>query len=220
MLFLILGYSLLLQEDAVSTYIWATLRTGPAQDLAEDVQKKAMAGHFSNMGKLAEEGKLLLAGPLGPPRSEPDHRGIFILNTEDLTEAQAWSGTDPAAKAGIFAISLHRFTTTAPLDLVLKWEREAQAAREADPEIPNEWQGRPYRLATSPELKTLDPAPSVLFQGQLKGFGPSGSTVWLVALDASDDQDARALLPDDREWTLHGWYSGVVLEQLSRTSLD
>ncbi len=191
------------------------LKTGDTQDLSEAVTREAMAGHFSNMGRLAEEGILLLAGPLGPPRSDPGHRGIFVFNTADMDVALKHAQTDPGVKAGVFKFTLHEFRTADPLRDLPELEKLAQRKREADPNIPDEWQGRAYRLASSVNLPSeAINHEKVLFQGQLNGFGPQGEDVWLVALDAESDEAAKACLAGTGDWTVHGWYGTKALEQL------
>jgi uncharacterized protein YciI len=64
------------------------------------------------MGRLAEEGKLVLAGPLA---DNAPNRGLFILNVESLEEAEELVKTDPAVKAGIFTYSLSKYYGSAAL---------------------------------------------------------------------------------------------------------
>jgi uncharacterized protein YciI len=96
------------------SYVLAILKTGP-QDAAitdKDQRAELFAGHFSNMGKLAEEGKLVLAGPLG---GEDGRRGLFILNTPDIATAQEWVATDPTIEAGIFTVDYSKYYGSAAL---------------------------------------------------------------------------------------------------------
>ena len=96
------------------SYVLAILKTGP-QDAAitdKDQRAELFAGHFSNMGKLAGEGKLVLAGPLG---GEDGRRGLFILNTADIATAQEWVATDPTIEAGIFTVDYSKYYGSAAL---------------------------------------------------------------------------------------------------------
>lgn len=54
-------------------------------------------GHLANLYRLSKEGKLHLAGPLvdGGP-----HRGVGVLATETIEEAQQWMADDPMIKGG------------------------------------------------------------------------------------------------------------------------
>lgn len=96
-------------------YTLVYLKTGPAKDLSKDAQAQAFAGHFANMGKLARDGRLVLAGPFGKQRSDAALRGLFVLATGDVKLAQEWASTDPAVQAGVFAIECHSLRTDAAL---------------------------------------------------------------------------------------------------------
>ena len=59
-------------------------------------------GHFTNMKRLAEEGKLFKAGPI-EDFSGRNVRGIFVLKTDSVDQAREWVATDPLVKAGRLA---------------------------------------------------------------------------------------------------------------------
>ena len=58
---------------------------------------KLQEGHLANLYKLSREGKLHLAGPL---TDGGKHRGIGVLATESVEEAQRWMADDPMIKGG------------------------------------------------------------------------------------------------------------------------
>jgi uncharacterized protein YciI len=60
------------------------------------------------MGRLAEMGKLLVAGPFG---DKGDWRGIFILDCKDQQEAEELVKADPAVKAGRPDYEIHPWWT-------------------------------------------------------------------------------------------------------------
>ncbi|PYV91117.1 MAG: hypothetical protein DMG05_08055, partial [Acidobacteria bacterium] len=64
-------------------------------------------GHLANINRLAEAGKLVLAGPF---YGDGDRRGVFIFKVDSLAEAQALTDTDPAVIAGRLKIVLHRWS--------------------------------------------------------------------------------------------------------------
>lgn len=96
------------------SYVFATLLTGPndASITDETERSKLFEGHFSNMGKLAEEGKLVLAGPF---MDAPPKRGLFILNVDTIEEAQALVQSDPSIAAGIFKVEFVKYYGSAAL---------------------------------------------------------------------------------------------------------
>ena len=101
-------------EYGMRSYVLAILKTGP-QDAAitnKDERAALFAGHFSNMGRLAEEGKLVLAGPLG---GEDGRRGMFVFNTPNIETAQDWVATDPTIAAGVFTVDYSKYYGSAAL---------------------------------------------------------------------------------------------------------
>ena len=90
------------------------LSTGPNDATVTDKaeRQEIFAGHFANMGRLAEQGKLVLAGPL---MDDLPKRGLFIFNVETLEEAEALVKTDPAVAAGVFSYQLTKYYGSAAL---------------------------------------------------------------------------------------------------------
>ena len=64
-----------------------------ADHIGKEATAKLMEGHMANINRLANEGKLLAAGPFD------GGGGLFILNTSSLDEAESWVSTDPAVQA-------------------------------------------------------------------------------------------------------------------------
>lgn len=90
-----------LDADAygMKQYVLVLLVTGKAKIEAPDRLNKLMAGHMSNMVKLAQEGRLLMAGPFG--KNEINGRGLFIINTSSVEQARKIVHSDPAVQAGV-----------------------------------------------------------------------------------------------------------------------
>ncbi|HEU4333873.1 MAG TPA: YciI family protein [Candidatus Eisenbacteria bacterium] len=84
-------------------YVLGFLYVGPTKIDDAAKMKELQAGHMANIGRLAEEGKLILAGPF---MDKGDLRGIFLFNTERLEEAKGWCDTDPAVMAGALRVDL------------------------------------------------------------------------------------------------------------------
>ncbi|MFN0156786.1 MAG: YciI family protein [Bacteroidota bacterium] len=68
--------------------------------------EKIQEGHMANINRLAEEKKLVLAGPF---TDGGYYRGVFIFAVNSLEEANELTGTDPAVKAGRLKIELHEW---------------------------------------------------------------------------------------------------------------
>ncbi len=200
------------------------IRTGPAEDVPAETQQEAFQGHFTNMTRMAEEGDLLIAGPYMPPNPDPMHRGLWIFNTDSDEKALELAATDPPGKLGIFVFESVPLVTDEALDQCARLEKEAEALRLADPDIPDEWVGQSYRIATI--ASDRDDAPEridgVVILAKLRGVEDNPETDGLdhhfVVLDAQDDETARDILSNAGcnadQWTLHGWYSTPTLTQL------
>ncbi len=93
---------------AMTEYVFGVLARGPkwTKEVTEET-KKLQAGHMANINRLAQAGKLVLAGPF---EGDGDRRGVFIFKVPTLAEAQALTDTDPAVAAGRLKIELHRWS--------------------------------------------------------------------------------------------------------------
>ena len=189
-------------------YVFVFITTGPVTDLSDEDRNKAFAGHFGNMKRLAEEGKLLIAGPLGRPLSDPDHRGLFVFDETEIEVGQKLAETDPTVEMGVFVMTSHTLTTDAPLlDLV---ELDKEAAEKLGENAQPGANARSYMLATAPFdeslLETAKGNEGVLIAAKLHGSGPEQSDEVLLWLNAENAEAAEEFLPEDGEWTLHGWF--------------
>jgi len=93
-------------DYGMKKYVVAFLKRGPNRDFTEEKAAELQNAHLENIGKLAEEGKLLLAGPFF---GDGDLRGIYIFdvrNVRTIEEAEALTNTDPAIKAGSLVMEL------------------------------------------------------------------------------------------------------------------
>lgn len=200
------------------------IRTGPAKDIPAEEQQEAFQGHFTNMTRMAEAGDLLIAGPFMDPRPDPMHRGLWIFDTDSDEEALELAATDPPGKLGIFVFEAVPLHSDDPLGECARLEKEAEAERLADPDVPDEWVGRAYRIAmiAADEDDAPERVDGVVILANLRGVDGNpetkGADHHFVLLDATDDDGARKILEkagcDAESWTLHGWYSTPTLTQL------
>ncbi len=86
-------------DYGMKSYILVILKTGPNTTAGKAFTDSCFAGHMQNIKRLAEEKKLVVAGPLG--KNEHTYRGIFILDTPRAEEAGQWVQTDPAVSSGL-----------------------------------------------------------------------------------------------------------------------
>lgn len=100
-------------EYGMKQYVFCILKTGSNTTATPDEKKKYFEGHMANINKLAEEGKLVVAGPF--MKNDRNYRGIFIFNCSTIEEAQKLVETDPAVKAKIFEVELTPWYSSAAL---------------------------------------------------------------------------------------------------------
>jgi len=92
-------------ERGMKMYVLCILKTGPNDAAITGDQRKAIfEGHFANIGRLADEGKLAVAGPFG--KNDKAYRGLYIFNVTTIEEAEKLVALDPAVKAGVFVPDL------------------------------------------------------------------------------------------------------------------
>ncbi|MGV2452602.1 UNVERIFIED_CONTAM: YciI family protein [Ralstonia mannitolilytica] len=103
------------------TIVMLTSGTTKIEDKAK--MGELMKGHMSNIGKLANEGKIVVAGPFLEKNKE-NYRGMFIFNTKSKEEAEQWVKTDPAVQAGVFSYEIFPWYGSAALPLYLKHHDE------------------------------------------------------------------------------------------------
>ncbi|MEZ5042961.1 MAG: YciI family protein [Saprospiraceae bacterium] len=93
-------------------YVMAFLKAGPNRSQDSLEAAALQRAHLDNIGRLAEAGKLSLAGPF---LDDGDIRGIYIFNVTTIEEAKALTETDPAIKAGRLVMELHPWYGSAAL---------------------------------------------------------------------------------------------------------
>lgn len=112
-----LARSLGADEYGMKSYIFAILKTGPNKTEDKAVRDSLFRGHMDNMTRLAEEGKLVIAGPFG--KNDKQFRGLFILNTTSIEDAKQWLAGDAAISAGIFDVEYFPWYGSAALPVYL-----------------------------------------------------------------------------------------------------
>jgi uncharacterized protein YciI len=78
-------------------YWLVLLQKGPNRNQDSISAEKIQTAHMANINRLAKEGKLIMAGPIG---IEDDLRGIFLMNCADSTEVENFVKTDSAVITG------------------------------------------------------------------------------------------------------------------------
>ncbi len=89
-------------EFGMAQYVMAFLKRGPNRDQSEAEAADLQKAHLANIHRLADEGRLLLAGPF----MDGEIRGIYIFDVTTVEEARELTATDPAIKAGRLEMAL------------------------------------------------------------------------------------------------------------------
>lgn len=85
-------------------YVVAFLKTGPNKPESQAEAQTLQAAHMENIQRMAEAGKLVVAGPF---LGGGELRGIYIFDVKTVEEAEALTMTDPAIQAGTLVMELH-----------------------------------------------------------------------------------------------------------------
>jgi len=99
-------------EYGMKKYVIAFLKKGTNCDLDSSTANELLMAHLKNIGRMADEGKLALAGPFF---GDGDLRGIYVFNVESIEEADKLTNTDPAIQAGSLVMELHEWYGSAAL---------------------------------------------------------------------------------------------------------
>jgi uncharacterized protein YciI len=93
----------------MTIYYIFLLRKGPAWSPDETPEIEVLQeAHLANLRRLGEMGKLVVNGPLLDSfATSGEIRGIGVLKTASLVEAQELISTDPMVQAGRLIFELH-----------------------------------------------------------------------------------------------------------------
>jgi uncharacterized protein YciI len=117
----VLAKSLGADDYGMKYYVLVILTPGPNQIEKGALRDSIFRGHRKNIGKLAESGKLVIAGPFGD--NDKLYQGIFILNAKTIAEAEELLQTDPAINARVLDAELYEWYGSAALGEYLKVQR-------------------------------------------------------------------------------------------------
>lgn len=113
-----LADSLGADDYGMKKYVFVILKTGSNTTTDKHFIDSMFSGHMKNIGRLADIGKLAVAGPmLG--KNDKGYRGIFILNTASLDEAKELLKTDPAVFSNLLEPEMYSWYCSAALPMFL-----------------------------------------------------------------------------------------------------
>jgi uncharacterized protein YciI len=99
-------------ENGMRHYVLVILKTGKHRVPDGPARDEMFKDHFANINRLANEGKLAVAGPF---TEKTDWRGLFILAVDSVAAAQLLVATDPVIKNSEMVAEYHLLYSSAAL---------------------------------------------------------------------------------------------------------
>lgn len=107
----------------MTTYYMAFLYRGANTSMPPAEADKVQAAHMAHIKKMADSGKLILAGPF---LDKGDLRGIFVFKVDSMEEAKAMSDNDPAVKAGRLKVEIRPWYSAKGIQVVKEPAQKAK----------------------------------------------------------------------------------------------
>ncbi len=206
----------------MSAYQFGLLRRGPAWSAERTPASDSIqAGHLANIGRMAEAGILVAAGPL---LDGGDLRGVLVFRADSVERLRAEVARDPAVRAGRLTLDLHPWF--APAGIGEPYRRLARQPGHRDSMVRLQLvllrRGPRWTADDSPETRALQAAHvnailAGLAAGELVTAGPFGGGGDLrgVLVYRGDSTAARRRALDDPAVRagrlaveLHPWFVG------------
>lgn len=108
-------------DYGMKQYVMAFLKRGTNDTISKERATKLQKDHLENIQHMANEGKLVVAGPF---LDRGDLRGIYIFNVTSVEEARQLTETDPAIKANTLAMELKPWYGSAALMMVNEYHEK------------------------------------------------------------------------------------------------
>ncbi len=92
------------QQYEMKKYFMVFLKKGPNRTQDSATSAEIQNGHMAHLNKMADEGKMDLAGPF---MDDGEIRGICVYNVATLKDVEELTAQDPAVKAGRLIVEIH-----------------------------------------------------------------------------------------------------------------
>lgn len=110
-------------DYGMKSYVFVLLKTGSNTSADKVAKEKAFDGHMKNIKRMADNGKLAVAGPFD---NGGNNRGLFILNVTTFEEAKTLLEEDMAVKEKYLEPELIMWYGSAALQEVTKIHEKIQ----------------------------------------------------------------------------------------------
>jgi len=111
-------------DYGMKSYILVILKTGKKEIQEKATRDSLFTGHYRNIYRLIDQGKLIVAGTLA--KNLNSYRGIFILNVTTFEEANELLLADPTIKEGILELELYKWYGSAALSEYLNTHKKIE----------------------------------------------------------------------------------------------
>ncbi len=98
--------------QGMRSYVLVILKSSTTPVAKGPQRDNMFAGHFANIKRLSEAGKLVVAGPLD---KRYERRGLFVFAVNSIDEAQQLTESDPVIQQGEMLAEYHQFFSSAAL---------------------------------------------------------------------------------------------------------
>ncbi len=122
-----LADSLGADDYGMKSYTLVMLKTGGGNIEDKARVDSLFRGHMENIGRLAEAGELIVAGPLG--KNSKNYRGIYIFDEPDKAKVAELLQTDPAIEADLLAYDIYSWYGSAALPVYLETHAKIEKIR-------------------------------------------------------------------------------------------
>lgn len=111
-------------DFGMKSYVLVILKSGKNVVQEKPERDNLFAGHFENIRRLADQGKLIVAGPV--EKNDNSYRGIFILDVTTFDEANGLLEADPTIRANIFDVELYKLYGSAALPVYYETHKKIE----------------------------------------------------------------------------------------------
>ena len=125
-----LADSLGADDFGMKAYMFVILKTGTNKIDDKAKSDSLFTGHLKNIGRLADLGKLIIAGPFG--KNDKSYRGLFILNVKTIDEANDLLSSDPAIREKLLEPEIIPWYGSAALPLYLNSQDKVEKKKIID----------------------------------------------------------------------------------------
>lgn len=111
-------------DYGMKMYTFVILKTGPSPIHDKKIRDSLFTGHMANINRLADMGKLVVAGPF--ETNTHQYRGLFILDVKSTEEAKALLDQDPVIHSKLMEAEIFQWYGSAALPKYLPFHEKIE----------------------------------------------------------------------------------------------